>query len=267
MIGDRSTVLEVVSYNIHKGLTAGNLRVALEHMRLGLRRAAPDIVLVQEVVGSHQRYQQRFHNWPASSQFEYLADRMWPYHAYGRNAVYSSGHHGNAILSRFPIVDHENIDISQHALEQRGILHAVMDVPGHKRPLHVCCTHLNLLHGHRKRQLAALSARVDEAVPHDCPLIIGGDFNDWRRWATGELRRSIGVREVNHHAHGRHVRTYPGWRPMLALDRIYVRELDILDAGVLDGPAWRSLSDHLGVHASLRAPAAQRPTAARGGAP
>lgn len=266
MIGDRSTVLEVVSYNIHKGLTTGNLRVALEHMRLGLRQLAPDIVLVQEVVGSHQRYQQRFHNWPTSSQFEFLADRMWPYHAYGRNAVYSGGDHGNAILSRFPIVDHENIDISQNSLEQRGILHAVVDVPGLHRPLHACCTHLNLLHGQRKRQLAALAARVDDAVPHDCPLIIGGDFNDWRTWATRALRRTIGVREVHVHTHGRHARTYPGWQPLLALDRIYVRGLDILDAGVLDGPAWRSLSDHLGVHTKLRAPRAQRPGAAHRGA-
>ena len=56
------------------------------------------------------------------------------------------------------------------------------------------------------------------------------------------------------HAHGRHARTYPGWHPLLALDRIYVRGLDILEARVMDGAAWRSLSDHLGLHARLRAP-------------
>lgn len=243
--------LEVVSYNIHKGLTAGNLRVALEHMREGLQALAPDIVLVQEVVGSHRGFEQRFPDWPADAQFEFLAHRMWPYHAYGRNAVHLGGDHGNAILSRFPIVRHENIDISIHPLEQRGILHAVLEVPGLEHELHVCCTHLNLLHAHRKRQVAALNARVLEAVPEECPLVIGGDFNDWRTWATGELRRAIGVHEVHVSVHGRHARTYPGWRPLLSLDRIYVRGLPILDARVLEGAAWRALSDHLGLHATL----------------
>jgi len=252
------TTLDVVSYNIHKGLSAGNLRVALEHMREGLRALAPDIVLVQEVVGAHRGFEQRFSDWPVRAQFEYLADRMWPYHAYGRNAVHLGGDHGNAVLSRWPIVDYENIDISVHPFEQRGILHAVIHTPACARPLHVCCTHLNLLHAHRKRQIAALAARVREAVPDDCPLIIGGDFNDWRRWATAELRRAIGVREVHFQVHGHHARTYPGWRPLLPLDRIYVRGLGIRDARVLDGAPWRALSDHLGVHAALEAGAPAR---------
>ncbi len=249
--------LTVVSYNIHKGLTAGNLRVALGRMRAALHALAPDLVLVQEVVGSHDRFQRRFPDWPASAQFEFLADHMWPHFAYGRNAVYSAGDHGNAILSRYPIARHENIDISVGAYERRGILHAEIDLPGGGAPLHVCCTHLNLLHGHRKRQLATLVARVREAVPPRCPLIIGGDFNDWRTWATGELRRGIGVEEAHVQVHGRHARTFPGWRPLLPLDRLYARGMDILDAQVLDGVAWRSLSDHLGVRARLRLPTAR----------
>ena len=95
--------LEVVSYNIHKGLGVGNLRVALNRMRDALREQGADLVLIQEVVGSHEGYARRFPDWPAAAQFEYLADSMWPHYAYGRNAVYSGRHHGNAILSRHPI--------------------------------------------------------------------------------------------------------------------------------------------------------------------
>ncbi len=262
MTGAGGRGLTVVSYNIHKGLSAGNLRVALAHMREALHTLAPDMVLVQEVVGNHERFERRFADWPARAQFEYLADSMWPHYAYGRNAVYGGGDHGNAILSKFPITGFENIDISTNAFERRGILHAVVDAPGAGAPLHVCCTHLNLLHGQRKRQLATLASRVRDAVPERCPLIIGGDFNDWRAWASGQLRRTIGVEEAHLRVHGRHARTYPGWHPLLPLDRIYVRGMEILDAGVLDGAAWRSLSDHLGLHARLR-PVRATPKAGR----
>jgi len=257
MAGDATRHLEVVSYNIHKGLGVGNLRVALSQMRDALHALAADLVLIQEVVGSHRGHARRFADWPTVAQFEFLADNMWPHVAYGRNAVYSGGDHGNAILSRHPIAWHENIDISLNPLERRGILHAVVEPPGLAAPLHVCCTHLNLLHGQRKRQLERLAQRVRSAVPAHCPLIIGGDFNDWRTWATGALARSIGVEEAYVARHGRHARTFPGWHPMLALDRIYVRGLPVTRARVLDGPPWRTLSDHLAVHAELRlAPAA-----------
>lgn len=241
--------LSVVSYNIHKGLVAGNTRIALRHMRDRLHALAPDIVLVQEIVGRNQRMQQRFADWPINTQLEFLADQMWPHTAYGRNAVYKSGDHGNAILSRYPILQYENIDISLHSREQRGILHAQIDAPGFARPLHVCCTHLNLLHGHRKRQIASIAARIDDAVPVNCPLILGGDFNDWRLWATRELHDRIGVIETHLSVHGRHARTFPGFSPVLALDRIYVRNLRVLGSQVLDGGGWRMLSDHLGLHA------------------
>jgi endonuclease/exonuclease/phosphatase family metal-dependent hydrolase len=251
MKGEGPQHLEVVSYNIHKGLTPGNLRMVLARMRDALHEVAADLVLVQEVVGRHRRFERRFTDWPAEAQFEFLADTMWPHYAYGRNAVYSERDHGNAILSRFPIVAHDNIDISLHSLEQRGILHAVIEPPGLDAPLHVCCTHLNLLHTHRKRQLRRLAERVEASVPAACPLIIGGDFNDWRTWATGELGRRIGVEEAYVARHGRHARTYPGWHPLLPLDRIYVRGLEVTRARVLTGPPWRTLSDHLALHAEV----------------
>lgn len=246
--------LSIVSYNIHKGLVAGNMRMALRRMRDRLHALAPDVVLIQEIVGQHRHMEQRFADWPIGTQLEYLADQMWPHTAYGRNAVYNAGHHGNAILSRFPIIEQENIDLSLHSREQRGILHVQVDVPGFAQPLHVCCTHLNLWHGHRKRQVAAIAARINAAVPAHCPLILGGDFNDWRLWASRELHTMIGVHETHLSIHGRHARTFPGLSPMLALDRIYVRDLEVLDSQVLDGGGWRTLSDHLGLHALVALP-------------
>ena len=51
--------------------------------------------------------------------------------AYGMNAVYPHGHHGNAILSRWTIDQFTNHDVSDHALEKRGLLHAVARADGH----------------------------------------------------------------------------------------------------------------------------------------
>lgn len=241
--------LSIVSYNIHKGLFAGNMRMALRRMRERLHALAPDVVLVQEIVGQNEHMERWFADWPIGTQLEFLADQMWPHTAYGRNAVYNAGHHGNAILSRFPITASENIDLSLHSIEQRGILHVQLDAPNFPHPLHVCCTHLNLLHGHRKRQIATIAARINDAVPAHCPLILGGDFNDWRLWATRALHTAIGVHETHLSVHGRHARTFPGFSPLLALDRIYVRDLQVLDSQVLDSRGWRVLSDHLGLHA------------------
>ena len=48
--------------------------------------------------------------------------------AYGMNAVYDHGHHGNALVSSFPIASSRNQDVSDHAYEARGILHCVVQM-------------------------------------------------------------------------------------------------------------------------------------------
>lgn len=62
-------------------------------------------------------------------QLEALADKQWPHFAYGRNAVYDNGHHGNAILSRYPIRETSNFDVSQHSTESRGVLSCTLHHP------------------------------------------------------------------------------------------------------------------------------------------
>ena len=62
-------------------------------------------------------------NYPAGTQLEFLTGNLRA-SCYGKNAMYPHGHHGNAILSRLPIRQFANHDISDHALEKRGLLHA-----------------------------------------------------------------------------------------------------------------------------------------------
>src|SRR3954468_19378218 len=105
--------LRVVTLNIHKGLSHFNRRMVIHELRDGLRALKPDVVFLQEVQGLNQRYALRFAGCPTVPQYEYLAGEEWK-HAYGRNAVYDHGHHGNAILSRFPFVSFQNDDVSDH---------------------------------------------------------------------------------------------------------------------------------------------------------
>lgn len=244
--------LKLLSYNIHKGFTASNRNFVLGKIKESIRLVHADIVFLQEVLGHHESSKSRIQDWPTPVQFEYLADQIWHHHAYGQNAVYTSGHHGNAILSKFPILRWENIDISTNKLERRGLLHAVIEYPTKGSELHAICVHLGLFESARRKQILSISKRIDARVPPDAALIIAGDFNDWTESAGMLLEEKLGVTEAYSAIHHEHARTFPSWMPVLKLDRIYVRNLLPREALNLSGPPWNELSDHTAVVAELQ---------------
>ncbi|MBI1942848.1 MAG: endonuclease/exonuclease/phosphatase family protein [Betaproteobacteria bacterium] len=245
-----SARLRVVTLNIHKGLSQFNRRMVIHELREGLRALAPDLVFLQEVQGLNERHALRFAAWPGAPQHEFLAGGDWQ-HVYGLNRVHQHGHYGNAVLSRFPFVSSENEDISDHRFERRGLLHAVVKVPGWKRNLHCLCVHLSLHERGRRRQLDAIAERLEEFADKRLPIIVAGDFNDWRQRASRILERSLGMTEVSVAAGGRHLRTFPSLLPLLRLDRIYVRGFAIVRSQVHRGAPWSLLSDHLALSAEL----------------
>lgn len=247
--------LRVVTLNIHKGLSQFNRRMVIHDLREGLRALDPDLVFLQEVQGLNDRHALRFAGWPGSPQHEFLAEERWQ-HSYGRNRVYEHGHHGNALLSRFPILSSENHDVSDSRFERRGLLHTVVTIPGWRRNLHCFCVHLSLHERGRGRQLDAIAARLEALAQTDAPIIVAGDFNDWRQRATRVLEHRLGMTEVSYAASGRHLRTFPSLLPVLQLDRIYVRGFEVIGSRVHRGKPWSLLSDHLAVSAEIaRAPA------------
>lgn len=236
--------LKVMTLNIHKGLSLFNQRKILEELKKEVRKHAVDILCLQEVLGEHSVHAPK-------PQFEFMADEIWTHYAYGKNAVYSDGHHGNAILSHFPFQMHENLDISNHRFERRGLLHGVVGAPEWKgRHLHIMTLHLDLLSRGRHKQFQCLIERIRSRVGAGEPLIVAGDFNDWPEEA-GEVLQSVGLREVFLEARGEHARTYPARYPLLKLDRIYVRDLKVASVECLVGPPWSTLSDHLALAAEL----------------
>lgn len=235
------TRFTVLTVNIHKGFTALNRRFILPELREAVRSVGADMVFLQEIHGTHERHPQRYSDWPNMPQYEFLADSIWPQFAYGRNAVYPHGDHGNALLSKFQIVRYDNLDISQSGHENRGLLHCVLQLPGTGQEVHAICIHLGLREVHRQQQLRLLEQRIRE-IPADAPLVVAGDFNDWRQKA--DLSQS-GLTEVFMHAHGKPARTFPARLPLLPLDRIYVRNLKVHNPQVLTTWPWSHLSDHV----------------------
>lgn len=234
---------KVLTINTHKGFTAFNRRFILPELRDAVRAVEADIVCLQEVMGAHEAHSQLFDNWPETSHYEFLADSMWNDFAYGRNAVYPQGHHGNAVLSRFPIVHFDNRDISVEGHEKRGMLHCQMTVPGQNIRIHVICVHLGLHEKHRQAQLSLLCKLVNE-LPEGEPVVVAGDFNDWRQRASHLLKKEAGLDEVFTRATGRPARTFPARFPMLRLDRIYVKHASVSAPSTINLQQWRHLSDH-----------------------
>ncbi|MGB0126192.1 MAG: endonuclease/exonuclease/phosphatase family protein, partial [Rhodocyclaceae bacterium] len=158
--------------------------------------------------------------------------------------VYDHGHHGNAILSRFPILASHNQDISELMFERRGMLHCELDLPFWDEPLHCVCVHLGLTAAARRRQLEAVADRMESLAPGNAPLIVAGDFNDWRISACNMLARRLALTEAFASGRGRPAKSFPSSLPVFRLDRIYVRGFDVLRAQVHFGQPWSKISDH-----------------------
>lgn len=242
--------LRVVTYNIHKGFSQFNQRLVLHDIRDHLAKLGADVAFLQEVVGEDRAHARRHGNWPSIGQHAYLCHEDG-HHAYGMNAVHQEGHYGNAIVSRFPISGWENLDISHHKFENRGLLHTEISVPGWPEKLHCINVHLGLFARSRRFQLEWLCDRIRDAVPDGEPLVVAGDFNDWQRKASHVLGRELKLFEAFEHAEGAHARSFPARLPLLQLDRIYVRGLGVEGVQKLVGQPWAKLSDHVALAATL----------------
>jgi endonuclease/exonuclease/phosphatase family metal-dependent hydrolase len=245
------TTLKIATYNIHKGLSYFNRRVVLHELRERLRELDADIVFLQEVQGEHTRHGERYHNYPDGAQHDFIAEEIWPHSVYGKNSVYEAGHHGNAILSRFPILQSFNTDVSAHRFESRGLLHCEIDLP-EQRGVHCLCAHFGLFARSRRAQTSALIEYVRNEIPSDAPLIIAGDFNDWRNQLSKTLASELHIHDVFHLHRGTPARSFPSRLPLLRLDRIYVRGFNVLHSSVHTGGTWQRLSDHAALSAQLK---------------
>jgi len=217
--------LRVVTYNVHKcrGMD-GRTSVA----RIGevLREAMPDVVALQEVM---------------QDQAEALSAELAMPFVIGENRRHRGQGYGNAVLSRLPIREWRNYDLSVAGREERGCLRADLALNGNGTSLHLFNVHLGTSYGERRhqgRQLLGPELLTDVALEH--PRIVLGDFNEWTLGLATQLLRGH-MKSAEFRA-----RSYPGLLPLLHLDHIYYDETLRLDKFTLHRTG-RALvaSDHL----------------------
>lgn len=243
--------LRILTYNIHKGFSIRNREFVLHEIKDELHADDADLVFLQEIIGEQQKHEAKVVNWPDTSQYEFLADQLWPHYAYGKNAIYSAGHHGNAILSKYPFEGWDNLNLSNIKRASRSLIHGVIRHPVSQVCLHVLCVHLDLIGFERRRQLKRVKRYIHDHIPLQEPLIFAGDFNDWNgRLHTG-IESDLQLKEAFKQQYGRHAKTYPARRPIFSMDRIYYRGLTLVDCRSYTEQPWRELSDHAPLYAEF----------------
>jgi len=235
--------IKILSYNIHKGFTITNQDFILDRIKHALRETNADILFLQEVLGHHEDEKCKIPEWETAIQFEYLADSVWPHFAYGKNAIYTEGHHGNAILSKFPIQDWSNHVISTNRFEHRGLLKVKINIPGTGQDLLIANTHLDLTQKGRDLQAGILIEHF--IVEKNVPWILVGDFNDWNKKISQRIKTELNAEEAFQQLHGDYPKTFPSFMPMLSLDRVFYKNLIPEKAERLNFGHWKKLSDHL----------------------
>jgi|UniRef100_UPI004048A546 endonuclease/exonuclease/phosphatase family metal-dependent hydrolase len=241
------TRFSVMTMNMHKGLSPLHRKSTIYELREKIRAYHPDLLFLQELQQEHRGRIKRFRHWPSSELTHFLSEDFWADWHYGKNVEYPDGHHGNAILSKAHLQKGENYDISAYRFEGRGLLHSVMQSDDGTTPIHCFCVHLALFERGRQRQLQEIFDQINR-LAHDYPVIVAGDFNDWRNRISAPMR-AAGFQEVFEAKAGAPAKTFPSIKPIFPMDRIYVRGLKIHSVQILH--EWLKLSDHLGIAAEL----------------
>ncbi len=240
-------VLRVATYNIHKGVRGLGpaKRLEIHNLQMGVEALDADLVCLQEVRLFHHReaayFDRTWFGWPEKGQAEFLAPEGYEV-AYRTNATTKYGEHGNALLSRWPIGDVGHHDVSDHAFEQRGLLHVPVHWQG--SVVHVVVAHFGLIHASRVRQVERLAVFVRDHVPEGAPVLVAGDFNDWGERLDTAMR-AHGLRRAATPTGRARAATFPSRLPVFALDRVYTRGLRCTGVQVPRGPSWARMSDHL----------------------
>jgi endonuclease/exonuclease/phosphatase family metal-dependent hydrolase len=236
---DRAATVRVVTYNIHRS-RGMDRRTRPDRIAAVLRAIGADIVALQEVVGAGPS---------GISHIEEIGAAL------GMGWVLAPvrqlrGHQfGNAVLSRFPILDHAQHDLSWKTCEERGLQRADVAIDGHT--LHVYNVHLGTAILERRYQAERLATLVAEKPAGGAKILLG-DFNEWMRGLTTRLLSSK-LKSVDLTTYLTRRRTYPGFFPILHLDHIYYAgKLDIVHVELARTRLSLVASDHLPLIADIR---------------
>jgi endonuclease/exonuclease/phosphatase family metal-dependent hydrolase len=237
--------LRVLSYNIHKCIGGVDRRYEPTRIVEVIRKLDADILMLQEVDAGVTRSK-------GDKQVDVLGEELGlPYRTWFPNVdVRGGGQYGNAILSRYPMIESSNVDLSIRFKKKRSALHAVLRVRHDDvdRTVHVFNMHLGLARFERKIQLQKfVDCHPFAHLHHDTPVVVGGDLNDVYG-GLGTLLAPAGFRGIE-----KRPLTFPAWGPLRALDAIFVRgDVDFMRLSRCDSDLARRASDHRPLVAEVR---------------
>ncbi|MEZ4334980.1 MAG: endonuclease/exonuclease/phosphatase family protein [Myxococcota bacterium] len=237
--------LRIATYNVHRW-QGGNGRSEPDVARAGyvISELDADVVALQEVLRPYPStsLDEAFEG-DGDDPLGRLCDELELHLAFAVTRQHRRGQLGNAILSRYPITAISVLDISYSRIERRGALAAQVGIDEHG--LGVVATHLSLVDRTRHRQVQSL---LEHPALNGGPAVLMGDMNAWRKCKGSQaLEASLGL-----HHNRDWPATFPAGRPLLALDRIYTRQIEVLEVRHHDSPAARRASDHLPIVAEVR---------------
>ena len=240
-------VVRIATYNVHKcrGL---DRRTSPERIAGVISKLDADIVAVQEILDvSNGRAE--------FDQVRRIQSKLTGYEVcFGENRTLHGGRYGNLTLSRLPLKNCENYDISWRHRERRGCLRSDVVLPG-GAILHLFNVHLGTSFVERRHQARLLLG--DEVLSRDDysgPKIVVGDFNEWTRGLASRLM-SKAFEAAEPRKLLRYPRTYPGVFPVLHLDHFYYDEhLRLTDFRVYRTRTSLLASDHLPLLATFEIP-------------
>ncbi len=163
--------LRVLSYNIHHA-EGVDRKLDVDRIAQVILTANADIVALQEVDQKVTRSEDV--DQPAE-----LARLTKMNVVFGANIPLQGGHYGNAVLTRFPIIEHKN-----HLLpnvdngEQRGVLVAKLEISKARQPLVIFATHLDHRRDNRERVASAEAINKLAAKYDNKAMLLAGDLND-----------------------------------------------------------------------------------------
>jgi endonuclease/exonuclease/phosphatase family metal-dependent hydrolase len=217
--------LRLATWNIHAGV-GRDRRYDPGRIIAVLQELHADIIALQEVAS-------------LAAHGEFLGQvrsALGVHVVVGRTLTRHAADYGNALLSRFPVKETANIDLTVGAHEPRGAIDARIDVDG--RELRVLSTHLGLRPAERRKQVRRILSALDS--DEHSPVVLMGDVNEWYLWGRPVRWLHARFRPTPAPA------TYPAQRPMFALDRIWVRPVQYLRAVTVHRSALAHVaSDHL----------------------
>lgn len=207
--------ISILTWNIHKAIGGVDRRYRPERVIETIAHYNPDVALLQEVDEGARR--SRYHR-----QVDRFGDALDMRHrAFVPNhKLRVKGHYGNAILSRWPLYDIHNVDLTIGARKRRSALYSKtrVRIGRRTRTLVLYNLHLGLSSGEREGQLQRLFGSHPFAHHHRrTPVVVAGDFNDDTGTLGEKVLGSIGLRQV-----GSRVGTFPAVMPVRALDGIFV---------------------------------------------